>query len=230
MMMLFLLPGLICDAGIFAAQAAPFPEARALEGYDGADTLAGMAASVLRQADEAGAGQVDLLGHSMGGRVALEVVRLAPERVRRLALVSTGVHPVGDGEQSKRHALRDLGRRDGFAALVDAWLPPMVAPANRASLYEPLRTMCLAQGQARFEADTAALLGRQEAASLLPAITGPALVMTGALDSWAPPEQHAAIAAALPDATCVVVPGAGHMLPAEAPDAVNRSIATWLAQ
>ncbi|WP_347303605.1 alpha/beta hydrolase [Croceibacterium sp. TMG7-5b_MA50] len=229
-MKLFLLPGLICDGGIFASQSAAFPQARALDGYDGADSLGAMAAAVLRHADSEGTAEFDLLGHSMGGRVVLEVFRMAPDRVRRLALVSTGVHPVGAGEQAKRHALRDLGRTHGFAALVDEWLPPMLAPANHADLYKPLRAMCLAQGQARFEADTAALLGRQEAASLLPRITCPVLVMTGALDGWASPAQHQAIADALPDATCVIVPDAGHMLPAEAPRAVNDAIAAWLAR
>jgi pimeloyl-ACP methyl ester carboxylesterase len=229
--MLLFLPGLICDARTFAPQLAAFPDARALDGYGGADSLQAMARAVLAAADRQGAKALDLFGHSMGGRVALEVLRQAPERVRRLALVSTGVHPVGEGEAAKRHALRDVGRGQGFPALVDAWLPPMLASANRAdpALYDPLRAMCMEQGQARFEQDIAALLGRPDATDLLPSIACPVLVMTGALDGWAPPEQHRQIAAAIPQASLTIVPDAGHMLPLEAPQAVNAAIAGWLS-
>jgi len=229
--MLLFLPGLICDARTFAPQLAAFPQARAMDGYGSADNLSAMAAAVLAEADRQGAASLDLFGHSMGGRVALEVVRQAPARVRRLALVSTGVHPVGENEAAKRHALRDLGREQGFGALVDRWMPPMLAPANKAdpSLYDPLRAMCAEQGQQRFERDIAALLGRPDATGLLPAITCPVLVMTGALDGWAPPDQHRQIAAAIPQASLVIVPDAGHMLPLEAPQAVNAAVAEWLA-
>lgn len=229
--MLLFLPGLICDGRTFTPQLAAFPHARALDGYDEADSLQAMACTVLAEADRHGSEMVDLFGHSMGGRVALEVVRQAPERVRRLALVSTGVHPVGEGEAAKRHALRDLGRGQGFGALVDRWLPPMLAPANRAdpAIYDPLRAMCVAQGHQRFEQDIAALLSRPELTGLLPSIACPVLVMTGALDGWAPPEQHRRIAAAIPQANLVIVPDAGHMLPLEAPQAVNEAIAAWLA-
>lgn len=229
--MLLFLPGLICDARTFTPHLEAFPQARAINDYDGADSLPAMAAAVLEQADRQGAEELELFGHSMGGRVALEVVRQAPARIRRLALVSTGVHPVGEGETAKRHALRDLGREQGFPALVDRWLPPMLAPANKAepALYVPMHTMCVEQGQQRFEQDIAALLGRPDVADLLPAIACPVLVMTGELDGWAPPEQHRAIAAAIPKASLVIVPGAGHMLPLEAPLAVNSAIAEWLA-
>ncbi len=112
----------------------------------------------------------DLFGHSMGGRVALEVFRLAPERVRRLALSSTGVHSLRPTEPANRHALQALGHEQGFEALVDTWLPPMVADANRAKpeLYQPMRQMCLDAGQAVFDAQINALLTRPEQASLLP--------------------------------------------------------------
>src|SRR3569623_1432288 len=125
--MLLLLPGLACDARIFAPQLAAFPESRAVDGYGTADTLVEMAHIALAQAPDS----FDLLGHSMGGRVALEVYRLAPERVRRLALVSTGVQSLREGEAAKRHALQTIGWNHGFANLIDEWLPPMVAEANR---------------------------------------------------------------------------------------------------
>ncbi len=224
--MLLFLPGLICDARTFGPQLAAFPDSHAVDSYGSADSLQDMARIALDQAPE----RFDLFGHSMGGRVALEVWRLAPERVRRLALSSTGVHSVRPGEADKRGALQQVGYDRGFTALVDQWLPPMVAEANQArpEIYEPMRQMCLEAGQDRFDAHIRALLGRPVQDELLAGITCPTLVITGELDGWAPPAQHEAFAAEIPDSKLVIVPGAGHMLPLEAPDAVNAAIASWL--
>jgi pimeloyl-ACP methyl ester carboxylesterase len=224
--MLLLLPGLICDARVFAPQLAAFADARAVNGYGTADSLPEMARVALAQAPA----RFDLFGHSMGARVALEVFRLAPERVRRIALCSTGVHPLGADEPRKRRDLQAAGHARGYEALVDAWLPPMVAEANRAdaALYAPMRRMCLDQNQQIFDAQIEALLGRPEQARLLERIECPALVMTGELDAWSPPAQHAAMAERIADSTLVIVPGAGHMLPLEAPGAVNQAITDWL--
>lgn len=230
--MLLLLPGLICDSRVYAPQLAAFDDARSLDGYGRADTLQAMAWMGLDLADAEGAETFDLLGHSMGGRVALEIYRLAPGRVRRLALMSTGVHSLREGEPAKRAALQAIGYEQGYEALVDAWLPPMVAEANRANaaLYAPMRQMCLDAGQEVFDAQIRALLGRPEQESLLPRITCPTLVLTGELDTWSSPAQHEGIAAAVPNSELVIVPGAGHMIQHEAPEAVNDAIAGWLAR
>jgi pimeloyl-ACP methyl ester carboxylesterase len=104
-----------------------------------------------------------------------------------------------------------------------------VAEENRdPETYDPMKAMCMDQGQAKFDAQIKALVGRAEVESLLPQITCPTLVMTGELDTWSPPEQHRQIAAAIPNSELVIVPGAGHMILHEAPDAVNEAIARWL--
>lgn len=225
---LLLLPGLLCDRRVFTAQLGAFPQARSFGGYGLADSLPEMARRILAEAPA----RFALFGHSMGARVALEIMRVAPERVSRLALVSTGVHLTREGEAEKRYALRDLGRSEGMDALVAAWLPPMFAAAHVAdeTLVSPLRLMCVEAGLAVYEAQIAALLGRPEVESLLPNIRCPTLVAVGREDRWSPPEQHAAIAARLPNARFVVIEGAGHMLPAEAPDDLNAEIARWLDQ
>ncbi|TKD49891.1 alpha/beta fold hydrolase [Sphingomonas baiyangensis] len=220
---LLLLPGLMCDARIFAPQLSAFAGSTVAE-YGDADTLALMAERALANAPT----RFALLGHSMGARVALEVVRQAPERVSRLALVSTGVHLPDADEAPKRYALRDLGRAEGMAALVDRWLPPMIA-RDDAALYAILRSMCIDAGLSRFEAQIAALLARPEVESLLPGLACPVLVATGGEDRWSPPAQHAAMAARIPHARLGIVEGAGHMLPVEAPRELNGLIADWLA-
>ena len=226
--MLLFLPGLACDARIFAPQVAAFPHSLVVDGYGTADTLEAMARVALDQAPDS----FDLFGHSMGGRVALEVFRIAPRRVRRLALVSTGIHPLQDGERERRRALQQVGWHRGFGALIDQWLPPMVAEANRANpaFYLPLRRMSIEAGQAVFDAQIHALVTRPPVQDLLPAIDCPTLVMTGELDTWSPPSQHRQIADAIRRAELVIVPGAGHMIQLEAPEAVNAAIARWLAR
>jgi pimeloyl-ACP methyl ester carboxylesterase len=224
--MILFLPGLICDRSIYAPQIAAFSGVRVVDGYGLADTLPEMARIALEQAPE---GRFDLFGHSMGGRVALEVFRLAPERIRRIALVSTGAHPLQPGESEKREALKSVGYNHGFEKLVDQWLAPMVAEANRSTdAYREMREMCIAAGQDVFDAQIHALVNRPEQESLLSEISCPALVMTGELDSWASPAQHEAMASRIEDAELVVVPGAGHMIMREAPEAVNDAISGWL--
>jgi len=226
--MLVMLPGLICDASIYAPQSAAFSDSLAVEGYGLCDSLLGMADIVLEQAPE----RFALFGHSMGGRIALEVYRKAPERGTHLALVSTGIHPVGANEPANRAALQQVGHDNGFEALVDEWLPPMVADANRTNpaIYDPLKAMCMRASQEQFDAQIKALLSRPEVESLLPQISCPTLVMTGSEDGWAPPAQHEGIAAAIPDSQLVIVEGAGHMIQFEAPKAVNAAIADWLSR
>ncbi|MFC3096932.1 alpha/beta fold hydrolase [Alteraurantiacibacter palmitatis] len=232
--MLLFLPGLICDARIYAAQTLAFGAAHAVDSYGTpdapADSLPAMARIALAEADRLGADRFDLFGHSMGGRVALEVYRLAPQRVRRLALVSTGIHPVGANEPASRAALQAVGHERGFPALVDHWLPPMVAEANRANpaIYGPMREMCLSMGQTVFDAQIKALVNRPDVETLVSQIACPVLVMTGEQDGWASPAQHAEIAGRIPHSELVIVPGAGHMIMAEAPEAVNDAITRWL--
>ena len=225
---LYLLPGLMCDERIWAEQlealAAYSPIA--VGGYGDARSLVTMARRVLAAAPD----RISLAGHSMGGRVALEVLRLAPDRVERLALLDTGVHPVGKSEREKRMALRELGRREGLEALVDAWLLPMLHPDRRrdAAFVEPLREMCVSAGIEQYENQVTALLERPDARPLMAAIRCPTLIGVGSDDDWASVEQHRAMAAGIAGARLVIFEQAGHMTPVEAPDQVTAALRDWL--
>lgn len=226
---LLLLPGLICDARIWAPQVEALGErcrVHAVNGYGEADSLAEMAQQVLAEAPL----RFALAGHSMGGRVALEVFRRAPERVERLALLSTGVHLPRDGEAEKRFKLLSLGVEQGMEALIDTWLPPMVWSPNRrqSGLMDMLTQMCADMGLDTFERQIRALLGRAEVESLLPTITCPTLVAVGEHDAWASVAQHEAIAAAIPQARLTVVRRAGHMVPVERPAPLIDALTGWL--
>lgn len=224
---LLILPGLLCDSRMFAAQIDAFPGAVAVDGfYAGCDRIEAMADYALARAPE----RFALLGHSMGARIALEVIRKAPQRVERIALADTGIHPVKPGEADKRYALRDIGREQGMAALVDAWLPPMVGAAGRgdAALMASLRAMCIDAGQQVFERQIAALLNRPDTDAVLASIRVPAVAIVGDEDQWSPVDQHADMVERIPGAQLRVVEGAGHMAPAEKPQQFNQILREWL--
>lgn len=225
---LLILPGLLCDSRMFGETLAAFAGSVVVDGfYAGYNRIEAMADyAIARMPDRCA-----LLGHSMGARVALEVVRKVPDRVERLALVDTGVHPVKPGEREGRYKLRDLGRDQGMAALVAQWLPPMMgfAGLRDEALMDLLYAMAVDAGLTTFEAQIEALLHRPSVDALLPAIACPTVAIVGRQDQWSPVAQHEAIAAAIPGAQLRVVERAGHMMPAEAPLAFNAQVQDWLA-
>lgn len=167
----------------------------------------------------------------MGARVALEIVRMAKDRVNRLALLSTGVHGVREEEVQKRLGLVELAYSSGMDALCEAWLPPMIHPARRsdAAFMEPLRAMIRRSTPARFEGQIRALLSRADATCVVAAASGPLLICVGRQDEWSPVSQHEKIRGAAGKGRLLIVEDAGHMLPYEAPDAVNAALREWLA-
>jgi len=225
---LYLLPGLICDETVWAECVDRLSDYQpvAMPGFGQLRSIGVMAEHVLAVTPE----RISLAGHSMGARVALEIVRRAPERVERLALLSTGVHPLAQGETEKRMALYELGVGEGMTALVDSWLPPMVHAERRddAAFMRPLREMCLRAGIEQFEAQMVALLERPDARPLLATIRCPTMVAVGSDDVWSPPDQNRQIAAGIRDADFVLFEHSGHMAPFETPALVSESLRTWL--
>ncbi|HTH97918.1 MAG TPA: alpha/beta hydrolase [Stellaceae bacterium] len=225
---LYLLPGLLCDDVVWTAQV----EALTAQGvechvvdYKACDTITAMARTVLDQAP----GRFAVAGHSMGGRVALEIMRLAASRVDRVALLDTGVHPRQPNEAQKRHALLALARAEGMGALAAIWLPPMVHPDR---LTDQVLMTLLTQMVGRktpeiFAAQVNALLERPDGVPVLGAIKCPALVGVGRYDAWSPPAQHEEIAAAI-GTDLVIFEDSGHMVTVEVPEAVTAALARWL--
>ena len=168
-----------------------------------------------------------LAGHSMGGRVALEIYRLAPERVERLALLDTAAHPAAPGEEDKRRELIDLAKRDGMDALAARWLPPMLHP-HHGGLYDELASMVKRATPVSFENQQRALLDRPDARPVLLRVDCPALVLCGREDTWSPVRQHEEMAAAIRGAKLVVIEECGHMSPVEQPAAVTAAMRDWL--
>ncbi len=166
-------------------------------------------------------------GHSMGGRVALEVLRMAPDKVERLALLDTGTHPRAATEESKRGELVELARSRGMEALAARWLPPMLHP-DHATLLGPLTEMVKRSSPETFANQQRALLDRPDARSVLPLVQCPTLVLCGRQDAWSPVSQHEEIAAAIPQSKLVIVDDCGHMSTVEQPEAVTSALREWL--
>jgi len=227
---LYLLCGLLCDEVVWEAQARALGaeyDVRVLGFLDGEDTLAAMAQRVL---DDAPA-RFALAGHSMGGRVALEVCRRAPERVERLALLDTGYEAAAPGEAARRAVLVDQAREEGIAAIAFAWGLPMLAPARRADavLVQAVCAMVGRMSPAIYAAQTRALLSRPDAADVLRSLACPVLVLCGLQDGWSPPERHRRMAELLPQAPLLrLIDGCGHMAMMEQPEAVLDAMRAWL--
>lgn len=191
---------------------------------DGLDTLSQMAARIL----DATRGPLRVVGHSMGGRVALELVAQAPERVERLALLSTGAHGVRETERAGRMAFIDLARASGMRGVAEAWMPDMVGADCPEPIRAAITAMLMRATPDGFAAQQNALLNRPDHSALLTRIACPVLVMTGAQDLWASPAQHAEMSAAISTARLSIVDGAGHMLPMEAPDRLAEVLLPFL--
>ncbi|MBX9833894.1 MAG: alpha/beta hydrolase [Burkholderiaceae bacterium] len=231
---LVLLPGLMCDADVWAPLYPHMPANTVpwVPDYGLANSLVAMAQQVLQQAP---AERFALAGHSMGGRVALEVVRLAPQRVTHLALLDTGYLPcpAGDAgvqEAAKRHALLDIARTQGVRAMAQTWVQGMVHPARLkdAELIESIVAMFARKGADVFAAQIEALLARPDASDVLRTLTMPTLLQCGAQDSWSTPAQHAEMQTLATHAAVDVIADAGHMAPMERPQSVATSLVRWL--
>jgi pimeloyl-ACP methyl ester carboxylesterase len=230
---LLLLPGLLCDDAAWApvvARLRGIADCRIAQ-YDDADSLAEMARGVLASTPA----QFALAGHSMGARVAMEVCRLAPGRVSRLALLDTGFQALPAGaaaaeERARRLALVDRARAEGMRAMGREWLRPMVHPArlDDHALIEAILAMVERSTPQRFAGQVRALLGRPDLTDLLRSVRVPTLVACGREDAWSPVAQHEAIAALVPHSRLAVFDDCGHMAPMERPDAVARALVDWL--
>jgi pimeloyl-ACP methyl ester carboxylesterase len=226
---LLLLSGLLCDETIWAdipERLKDLADTRVIS-FRGFSSIPAMAEHVLASAPE----RFALAGHSMGGRVALEVIRSAAERVCGLALLNTGVHTVRDGEPQSRGRLLRLAYEQGMSALAAEWLPPMMAGGPRSAEVMPRLTAMIERSTPdSYAGQINALLNRPDALPVLPSITVPTLLLSGSEDTWSPVSQHETMRRRIPHATLFEIHGAGHMAPIERPDAVAVALREWLTQ
>ena len=232
---LLLLPGLMCDAAVWAPQVEALVSVVncVVVGYGQCDSITRMAEQALEQTPTE---TFAMAGHSMGGRVALEVMRLAPQRVERLALLDTGTHALAAGEpgakeRAGRMALLALARSQGMRAMGRQWAHGMVHPSQLdGALFESVLDMLERSSCEQFAAQINALLKRPDAGPLLGEIACPTLLLCGREDNWSPPAQHQTMCDQMRHAWLCIVEQCGHMSTLEQAAVVNKALADWLVR
>lgn len=225
---IFLLAGLLCDEEVWQAQARELRKRHdvRIASFADCDSIAAMAAQVLDRAPR----RFCLAGHSMGGRVALEIYRQAPQRVERLALLDTGCHPAAPHEVESRGVLVRQALAEGIDAIAETWALPMIADGNRtnAKLVGRVLAMVHRMSGQIYARQTRALLARPDATPVLAEIRCPTLLLCGKQDAWSPPPRHEAMAAAIPHARLRLIDDCGHMSTMERPAEVLAALEEWL--
>ncbi|MBL8700411.1 MAG: alpha/beta fold hydrolase [Alphaproteobacteria bacterium] len=226
---LILLPGLLCDAALWAPQRDGLNDVADIRIGDltQTDSIAAMAARVLADAPE----RFALAGLSMGGYVAFEIMRRAPARVTRLALLDTSARPDAPERLQQRRDLIRLAQTGEFRGVTPRLLPQWVHPENMKDpeLVATVTAMTQRVGRDVFIRQQTAIMGRPDSRPGLVQIRVPTLVLCGRQDQATPVELAREIAADIPNARLEVIEQCGHLSTLEKPAAVNRALRQWLA-
>lgn len=190
------------------------------------DSIAGMAARLLADAPP----RFDLVAHAMGGFVAFEVMRVASERVRRLALVATLASADGPAQTARRQGYIELVEQGRFEDVIEERIPILFPPERRgdAGLLGLARRMASDTGAKTFLRQQRAIMARIDSRPTLGAIAVPTLLLWGDADGITTRLQQDEMLGAIPAAELKVLPGVGHLPMREAPDRTTVLLADWL--
>lgn len=227
---LVLVPGLLCDAQLWQAQVeglADVAEIR-IANHTRSDTMAGVAREVLADVQFA---SFALAGLSMGGYIALEIMRQAPQRVARLALLDTAAGAELPEQTQRRMDFIALARRGHFDRITETLLPLLVHPSRvgERSLTSTIKSMARNIGKDAFIRQEHAIMSRADSMGLLAGITCPTLVLCGRQDILTPLARHEEIAAGIKGARLEVIEDCGHLSTLEKPAEVTSALRRWLA-
>lgn len=225
---LVLVPGLLCSARLYAAQvAALWPlGAVTIADHRRDDDMAAIAKRILADAPS----RFALAGLSMGGYIALAMMRLAPERIAKLALLDTSARPDTPEQKAARATLIAMAEAGRLTEVVDQLAPKFLHRdhVDDETLRGTIRMMAQDTGAAAFVRQQKAIMSRADSRLLLTAIRCPTLVVVGDGDTLTPPELAKEIAGGIDGAKLAVVPACGHLSTLEQPDAVNALLGDWL--
>lgn len=225
---LVLAPGLLCDEFVWQHALDNIVELPCVVAdFSTQDSLEQMALDTL----DATSGDLKVAGFSMGGRVALQMWRLAPDRIKGIALMDTAAHAAAPAEIAPREALVRLAKAEGMEAVCDAWLPTMVHPdRHNDPIMSDLRAMIMRKSPEVFANQIKALVNRPDAQVLLPEIKSKTLVLCGRQDLFSPLAVHEKMVQPLPNADLAIIEDAGHFALVERPEAVTDELRNWLVK
>jgi len=227
---LILLPGLLNDARLWRHQTLALQDRFEVlvGGLSRDDSLGALAERVLAVAPR----RFALAGLSMGGYVCMEIMRRSPERVERLALVSTTARPDTPEQTRRRRDAIAVAEAGAFDKIMPTMLPNLLAPASLSNLgiTTLAKDMARSIGKDAFVRQQIAIMGRPDSRPSLPAISCPTLVLYGTEDQLIPLDRHQEMADLIPSARLRGVERAGHLCPMEQPEAVTGLLSDWLAE
>ncbi len=224
---LVLLPGLLCDERLWTAQATDLAAICPVHIPDLTRdaSIAGMAQRVLAEAPP----RFALGALSMGGYVAFEILRQAPERVVRLALFDTMASPDGEARAAQRRAMLELAERGRFLGISPQLLPRLI---HASRLGTPVADTVVAMGKAvgreAFLRQQQAIIERPDSRPTLATIQVPTLVVVGAQDQLTPPAEAELMHQGIPGSRLVVLDDCGHLPPLELPERTTALLREWL--
>ena len=189
------------------------------------DGIGGIVACILRDAPP----RFALLGFSMGGYLAFEIMRRAPERVIRLCLLDTSARPDTPETTAKRRDRIEVARNGGFSKTLDGAFDDAVHPdhVGRADLRALCKAMSLAVGAETYIRHQEAIIARPDSRPALATIRVPTAVIVGDGDKITPPDAAEEMASGIAGATLTVIERAGHMALLERPEATVGAIVAW---
>lgn len=225
---LVLLPGLICDEALWRHQIDHLKDIVTVQVIDMTrdDSVPGMAERVLTEAPASFA----LAGLSMGGYVAQEVMRQAPERVERLALVNTNARADTEEQRENRQSFIKLAELGKFKGVTPRLLPNLVHPSRLKdpSVADVVMDMAERVGQDAFIRQEKAIMGRKDGRPDLEAIRVPTLILGGRQDLICPVKVQEEMHQRMPQSKLVIIEDCGHLSPIERPEAVTAVFRYWL--
>jgi pimeloyl-ACP methyl ester carboxylesterase len=225
---LLLLPGQLCDESLWTRQIQALSDIARIQVGDLTrdDSVSAMAHRALAAAPA----RFALCGLSLGGYVALEVVRQAPDRVTHLALISTSARADAPDQSQRRERSVRAARIGSFRGVTPRFLPGILHPTHAADPAVARRVLEMTErvGRIAFERQQVAAMNRPDSRPLLSSIAQPTLVIGGLQDRVIPVAMQEEIAAGIPGAQLAVLDPCGHLAPVEQPDAVSDLMRRWL--
>lgn len=222
------LPGMMCDARLFGAQINAFSGEFPVMCHPlvGHDTIEALASQILATSPE----RFALVGLSMGGIVAMEVLRQAPDRVERLALLDTNPLAEKDEVRAKRVPQIEAAINGELRRVMrDEMKPNYLADGpNLGAILDLCMAMATDLGPEIFVAQSHALAGRADQSVILEQYDRPTLVLCGREDGLCPVERHELMHSLFPNSELVIVENAGHLPTLEQPEETNAALKRWL--
>jgi pimeloyl-ACP methyl ester carboxylesterase len=223
-----LIPGLLCTPRLYLEQIPALWQTGPVTIADHTrdDSMSGIARRILSLAPP----RFALVGLSMGGYVAFEILRQAGDRVAQLALLDTTARPDLPAQTEQRERQIEMAQNGRFSGIAELLFPRFVAATRHGDrvLQSLVRRMAEDTGAEAFVRQQTAIMNRVDSRPGLGAIACPTLVIVGEQDVLTPPDRAAEMAAAIPNARQIVVPDCGHLSTLEQPEAVTRALAGFL--